>query len=57
MPASPIAVLAYIALSVLIGFLGRKRAVGFSGSFVLALIITPAIMALVLLVARYREDT
>jgi hypothetical protein len=55
--ASPLVILLYLALAVLVGFLGRKRAVGFAGCFVLALLLTPVVMALVLMVAGRRADT
>jgi hypothetical protein len=55
--ASTVVILLYVALAVLVGFLGRKRAVGFAGCFVLALLLTPVVMALVLMVAASRTDT
>lgn len=48
-------VLLYVLLCLLVGFLGRHRAVGFAGCFVLSLLVTPFIMALVLLVGAPRE--
>lgn len=55
--ASTVVILLYVALAVLVGFRGRKRAVGFAGCFVLALLLTPVVMALVLMVAGRRADT
>jgi hypothetical protein len=43
--------LGYIALSALVGHLGRGRAIGFAGFFALSLLFTPFILALVLLVS------
>jgi hypothetical protein len=42
----------YIALSAIIGYLGRERAVGFAGCFVGAFFLTPLIAALILLVTQ-----
>jgi len=55
--ASPYVIALYVALAVLVGFLGRKRTIGFAGCFVLALLLTPTVMALVLMVAGRRADT
>jgi hypothetical protein len=55
--ASPLVIILYVALAALVGFLGRKRAVGFAGCFVLALLLTPFVMALALMVAASRTDT
>lgn len=54
---SPLVIILYVALAALVGFLSRKRAVGFAGCFVLALLLTPVVMALVLMVAGNRTDT
>ena len=54
--ASPLVFLLYVALAVLVGFLGRKRAVGFAGCFVLALLLTPVIMGLASMVAGSPAD-
>ncbi len=54
---SPLVIILYVALAALVGFLGRKRAVGFAGCFVLALLLTPVVMALALMVAASRADT
>jgi hypothetical protein len=55
--AHPYLIIPYVALATLVGFLGRKRAVGFAGGFVLGLLLTPVVMALVLLVAGPRTNT
>ena len=55
--ASPLVIILYVALAALVGLLGRKRAVGFAGCFVLALLLTPVVMALFLMVAASRADT
>jgi hypothetical protein len=55
--ASPLVIILYVALAALVGFLGRKRAVGFAGCFVLALLLTPVVMALFLMVAASRAET
>ncbi len=55
--ASPLVIILYVALAALVGFLGRKRAVGFAGFFVLALLLTPVVMALALMVTASRTDT
>jgi hypothetical protein len=54
--ASFFLILIYIAMSAVVGFLGRKRAVGFAGIFVLSLFLTPFVMALVLMVAGPRAN-
>lgn len=46
-----------VALSVLVGWLGKDRAIGFAGFFVLSLIFTPFITSLVLLVSMPRSST
>lgn len=53
----PFLILAYVVLAGALGYLGRKRAVGFAGVFVLSLLLTPFVMALVLMVAAPRSDT
>lgn len=40
----------WILLSVLVGFLGRHRRIGFVGFFLLALVFTPIVALLVLVV-------
>jgi hypothetical protein len=51
----PLAILIYVGLAGLIGFLGRKSAIGFAGFFVLSLLLTPFVTALVLLVSAPRS--
>jgi ABC-type multidrug transport system permease subunit len=43
------AVLVYVALSAIVGFLGRKRSVGFVGFFTFAILLSPLIAGLTLL--------
>ena len=50
-----IAFVLYVLLCLLVGYLGRSRAVGFAGYLVLSLLLTPFVMALVLLVGAPRE--
>jgi hypothetical protein len=45
----------YAALSLLVGYLGRRRSIGFAGFFVLSLLLSPIVMSLVLLVGLPRE--
>ena len=47
----------YAALSLLVGYLGRRRSIGFAGFFVLSLLLSPIVMSLVLLVGLPREPT
>ena len=51
-----VAILLYAGLCALVGYLGRDRAVGFAGYFVLSLLLTPLVMALVLLVGAPRRS-
>jgi len=44
-----------IAVSLVVGWFGRNLAIGFAGFFVLSLIFTPFIMALVLMIAVPRK--
>jgi len=46
----------YFALSVLVGYVGRKREIGFAGFLVLSLLLTPLVTSLVLLVGAMREQ-
>jgi uncharacterized membrane protein YhdT len=39
----------YLLACLLVGFLGRKRQIGFAGFFVLSLFVTPLVMSLVYL--------
>jgi hypothetical protein len=43
------AVIVYIALSAIVGYLGRKRLIGFAGFFILSVLLSPLVMALILL--------
>ena len=43
------AVLVYVALSAIVGFLGRKRSVGFVGFFTFSILLSPLIAGLTLL--------
>lgn len=45
-----------VAVSAVVGWFGRKRTIGFAGFFVLSLLLTPFVMALVLLISVPRED-
>lgn len=40
-----------VAVSMVVGWFGRKRTIGFAGFFVLSLLLTPFVMALVLLIS------
>lgn len=47
----PLAVLAaYLVFSLLVGLCGSQRRMGFTGTFLLSLVVTPVIMLLVLLI-------
>jgi hypothetical protein len=46
--------LIYLLFSLLIGFFGRRRSFGFVGYFVLALLLTPFIGALIALASEER---
>jgi hypothetical protein len=47
---NPVLLIIYVPVCAIVGFFGRKRSIGFSGVFTLSLIISPVLMALVLLV-------
>jgi len=47
---NPVLMLLYVAVSAVVGYIWRGRAIGFSGVFVLSLLISPVIMSLILLV-------
>jgi len=49
------AVAAYIVSCAAVGFFGRKRAIGFIGCFLFSLVISPIVMAIILLVAMPRQ--
>lgn len=46
-----------VAVSVVVGWFGRDRSIGFAGFFVLSLLLTPFVMALVLLVSVPRKPS
>lgn len=50
----PVLLIIYVAISALVGFIGRKRAVGFAGIFTCSLVVSPIVVALVLLVSAPR---
>ena len=52
----PLLIVLYVVLALIVGFLGRKRAAGFSGNFVLSLLVTPIIMGLVLMLGTPRRE-
>ncbi|WP_158238494.1 hypothetical protein [Pollutimonas subterranea] len=52
---SPMSVLAYVLLCLVVAFIGRNSRVRFVGAFVLSLLLTPVIMGLVYLVAEPRK--
>ena len=51
-----LSVLAYVLLSLVVGFVGCNSRVGFVGAFVLSLLLTPIIMGLAYLVAEPRKS-
>jgi hypothetical protein len=55
MNVPPLLVLAYVLSAVAIGFIGKKRAAGFAGNFVLSLLLTPFVMGLVLMLGTPRR--
>ena len=44
-----IAVLLYLAFSILVGLAGSQRRMGFTGTFILSLLLTPVVVLVVLL--------
>ena len=42
----------WIVLCLLVGFAGRRRALGFWGFFILSLVLSPVVMAVVLLLTQ-----
>jgi len=52
-----VGVLVYVGFCALVGYLGRDRAPGFSGYFVLSILLTPLVMALVLLLGAQRKPS
>ncbi|MEK9625604.1 MAG: hypothetical protein VW311_01765 [Gammaproteobacteria bacterium] len=51
----PLLIVAYVAVAALVGFIGRNRAAGFAGNFMLSLLLTPIIMSLVLMLGTPRR--
>lgn len=47
----PVLLIVYVAVCAIVGFFGRKRSVGFSGIFTFSLLVSPIVMALVLIVS------
>lgn len=47
----PILLIVYVSICAIVGFFGRNRSVGFSGIFTFSLLVSPVIMALVLIVS------
>ncbi|MBP7340631.1 hypothetical protein [Niveispirillum sp.] len=45
-------VVAYIALCLVVGLIGRKRQIGFGGYFLLSIVLTPIITLLFILLSR-----
>ena len=45
----PPVLVAYVLLCLVVGFFGRKRAIGFPGMFVASVLVTPLVMGLVLI--------
>ena len=48
---------AYLAVCLLVGFLGRKRGLGFLAYFLLSIVITPLITLLILLLTRPSSES
>jgi Sec-independent protein secretion pathway component TatC len=48
----PVFWIAYIAIALVVGFLGHGRRIGVIGFFILALLLTPPLVLLVLVVTR-----
>lgn len=49
-------ILLYLLLCVLVGWLGRKKAIGFVGFFLVAFLLTPIITFVILLATSDRVD-
>lgn len=47
----PLLLMIYVPICALVGLLGRNRSVGFAGVFTFSLIVSPIVVALVLLVS------
>lgn len=48
---NPILLLIYVPICALVGFLGRKRSIGFAGVFTFALLLSPVLVGLILMVS------
>lgn len=46
----------YALLCLLVGYLGRRREIGFAGFFVLSILLTPVITSLILLISGQRKN-
>lgn len=44
-------IIIYLTLAVMVGWIGRKRAIGFTGWFILAIILTPPVASMIYLVS------
>lgn len=49
---NPAVVITYLALCAVVGLFGRDRALGFGGAFVISIILTPLIVAIMLLLTQ-----
>lgn len=49
---NPVVVITYIGLCSIVGIFGRDRSLGFGGAFVCSLILTPLIVAIMLLLTQ-----
>jgi len=52
----PALVVLYLLLCLLVGFVGRNRKIGFAGFFVLSVLLSPLVMALVYLLGTPRTS-
>jgi hypothetical protein len=50
-------VVLHVALSLLVGYLGREHRIGFAGYFVLSLLLSPLLMGLALLVGLRKRSS
>lgn len=55
MSIHPAIILLYVLLCVIVGFYGRRRALGFAGNFVLSLLLSPLIMGLALMMGSPQQ--
>jgi len=60
--AQPIALIVYVVFCILVGMCGSQRRIGFIGTFIVSLIVTPVLVLIVLLltgpssrIARHRR--